>query len=260
MSFVLKNNGFAVFHSTKQDGNMGFDFGTAAEIEQNRRIFFEKNQISVALREIINCHSSNVSCVSQSGENKTFYSPPRFNADDENLHTGTDGIITFDDIAVFGITGDCIPLAVWEPGSNLLGLLHIGLLGGLNGILHSFKQLADHYKIDIGKIKFYLGPGISVKNYNITKSGVWKKIGEQAVKDIPEIENYITKRDGHLYYDNRKFVRDSLIALSASPENILSFDYCTAEKDSLFYSHYYQINNKLPNARFLTLIQRVYDL
>lgn len=257
MSFRLRNNGFEVFHSTKQDGNMGFDFGTEDEVAENRRIFFEKNLISEPVREIINCHSSNVSCISLHGNDKIFYSAPLFNAADDNLHTGTDGILTFDNIAVFGITGDCIPLAVWEPESNLHGLLHIGLLGGLNGILNSFKQLTDHYKTDIGKIKFYLGPGITVKNYNITKSGVWKKVGDQVVRDIPEIEKYILKRDGQQYYDNRKFVSDKLVALSALPENIISFDYCTAEKDSLFYSHFYQINSKLANARFLTLVQMV---
>lgn len=259
MSFILNNNGFSVFHSIKQDGNMGFDFGSKAHVEKNRKNFFEKNKIKGPLHEIINCHSSNVSCITLSGDINTFYSAPRYNAENKNLHAGSDGILTFDNIAVFGITGDCIPLAVWEPESNLHGLLHIGLLGGLNGILNSFKQLTDNYKTDFGKLRFYLGPGISGRNYNITKSGVWKKIGAQVYKDFPGIENYIHKRDGQLFYDNRKFVRDSLIALSASAENILSFDYCTAEKDSQFYSHFYQINNKLPNARFLTVIRRIND-
>ena len=54
MSFRLRNNGFEVFHSTKQDGNMGFDFGTEDEVAENRRIFFEKNLISEPVREIIN--------------------------------------------------------------------------------------------------------------------------------------------------------------------------------------------------------------
>ena len=255
MSFAIKNQQFTIYHSTKQDGNMGFEFGVENDVIANRERFLGKNNINEPIREIQNCHSSNLACISLTSDDKCFYNNPQLNSENEKLISGIDGLLTFDDIAICGITGDCIPLAVWEPESNLHGLIHIGLLGGLNGIVTAFKKLIEFYSIDAQKIRFYLGPSITVRNYNISKSGVWKQIGEKARQIIPEINDYILLKNEQQYFDTKKFVIDSLIRISAKKENITSFDYCTAEKDSLFYSHYYLINNNLPNARFLTVIR-----
>jgi polyphenol oxidase len=253
MSFIIKNQQFTIYHSTKLDGNMGYDFGDETTVNKNRKNFFKKNNIEGPVKEIMNCHSSNIALVSVHENNKNFYTDPFLIAD--SLKTGIDGLLTFDDMAICGITGDCIPLAVWEPESYLHGLIHIGLLGGLNGIILSLQQLLDQYKIDPTIVRYYLGPSITVRNYNISKSGVWRQIGENAIKTIPNIDSYINLKNDELYFDSKKFVLDSLLKISSKKENIISFDYCTAEKDSLFYSHFFQVNNNLPNARFITVIK-----
>jgi copper oxidase (laccase) domain-containing protein len=255
VSIVIKNQQFTIYHSTKQDGNMGYDFDDEKVVNDNRSKFLKKNNIEGPIREIINCHSSNVAFISENSEDKCFYNDPELITDNESIKTGIDGLLTFDQIAICGITGDCIPLAVWEPESSLHGLVHIGLLGGLNGIINSLQQFLKYFSLDPAKVRYYIGPSITVKNYNISKSGVWRQIGEKARKTIPDIDRFIQIKNGEMYFDSKKFVFQSLLNIASQPENIISFDYCTAEKDSLFYSHFYMINNNLPNARFLTLIK-----
>lgn len=234
---------------------MGYDFDDEKVVSENREKFLKKNNIVGPIREIINCHSSNVSFISSKNEDKSFYTNPELITDIEKVKHGIDGLLTFDDIAICGITGDCIPLAVWEPESNLHGLVHIGLLGGLNGIINSLDQLFTYVSIDPAKVRFYIGPSITVKNYNISKSGVWRQISEKARKTIPDIDSFIQIKNGDMYFDTKKFVLERLLNIASQPENIIMFDYCTAEKDSLFYSHFHLINNNLPNARFITLIK-----
>jgi copper oxidase (laccase) domain-containing protein len=255
VSFTLKHQQFTICHSTKQDGNMGYDFDDKKVVDENRLKFLKKNNILGPIREIINCHSSNVALISTDDEDKCFYNVPELITDNESIITGIDGLLTFDQIAICGITGDCIPLAVWEPESNLHGLVHIGLLGGLNGIVFSLHQLLSHFDINPSRVRYYIGPSITVKNYNISKSGVWRQIGEKARKTIPDIDSFIQIKNGDMYFDTKKFVLERLLNIASQPENIIMFDYCTAEKDSLFYSHFHLINNNLPNARFITLIK-----
>ena len=64
MSFVIKNQQFTIYHSTKQDGNMGYDFDDEKVVNENRSKFLKKNNIEGPIREIINCHSSNVAFIS----------------------------------------------------------------------------------------------------------------------------------------------------------------------------------------------------
>ncbi|MGE5357215.1 MAG: laccase domain-containing protein [Deltaproteobacteria bacterium] len=255
MSFILKNQQFTMYHSTKQDGNMGYDFGDKVSVDHNRENFLKKNCITGPIREIINCHSSNVALISVKDDDKCFYNKPELITNEEKIRYGIDGLLTFDNIAICGITGDCIPLAVCEPESNLHGLVHIGLLGGLNGIIISLNKLLNSVRIDPSQVRYYIGPSITVKNYNISKSGVWRQIGEKARKNIPDIDDFIQIKNGDMFFDTKKFVFNRLLKISSRPENIISYDYCTAEKDSLFYSHFYLINNNLPNARFLTIIK-----
>ncbi len=255
MAFVLKNNGFTIYHSTKQDGNMGYDFGTVDEVDNNRLKFFNKNGIKGKIHEIQNCHSPNIALIIENDEIVQFKTNPLFDSNNEKLANGTDGLFSFDDVTICGITGDCIPLTIWEPESHLHGMIHIGLIGGLNDILNSFVQLIEKYNINIRSVYAYLGPSITVKNYNISKSGVWKNVGNEAIKKIKRIDKYIESRENQLYFNTKRMVIDRLISINLPFQNILNFDYCTAEPDSLFFSHFYSINNNLPNARFLTVIK-----
>jgi copper oxidase (laccase) domain-containing protein len=255
MAFVLKNSGFAVFHSIKQDGNMGYDFGSVEDVNKNRVKFFNKNNINGKIHEIQNCHSQNIALIKENDDIIQFKTHPQFDNKNEKLVNGIDGLFSFDDISICGITGDCIPLTIWEPESHLHGMIHIGLMGSLNDILNSFVQLISKYNINIQSTHAYLGPAITVKNYNISKSGVWKNVGNEAKEKINNIDHYIESRENQLYFNTKKMVIDRLISIGLPVQNILNFDYCTAESDSLFFSHFYSINNNLPNARFLTVIR-----
>lgn len=255
MAFVLKNNGFSVFHSTKQDGNMGYDFGKVDDVNNNRIKFLNKNDISGNIHEIQNCHSPNIALIGENNEIVKFKTQPLFDSNNEKLINGIDGLFSFDDVAICGITGDCIPLTIWEPESHLHGMIHIGLIGSLNDILNSFIKLVENYNINIHSTHAYLGPAITVKNYNISKSGVWKNVGNEALEKIKNIDNFIELRENQMYFNTKKMVINRLISIGLPMQNILNFDYCTAEPDSLFFSHYYSINNNLPNARFLTVIK-----
>lgn len=102
--------------STVQDGNMSFRWGEENEVNENRNKFLKK--IGVKKDECV-CtslvHGKEVVVVEALDKGKTIEA---------------DGFITVDSrVAIFMLTGDCLPVVFFDKQRHVLGMAHLGWRG-----------------------------------------------------------------------------------------------------------------------------------
>lgn len=249
---------FRARFSTLSDGNMERSLAERVQINLNRERFFESCGLrwQSALR-VRPSHSANIELVEpQPGRLRrtTHIRPAVIAADYDFYDMGSDGILTLDrNAAVCLVTGDCIPLLLWDVDSGLHGVLHVGLLGGLNGMTLALEGVLSDLKVLPGGLRAYLGPSISRDNYDVTRSGLWKAIEAQvhaAASLKPILDGYF---DG-TFFDLRGLVRSQLLAVGLLDEHIECHLPCTAQADSQFFSNYASKHNGRKAGGFCSVI------
>lgn len=141
-----------------------------------------------------------------------------------------DALITDKPLTLLGInTADCIPVFIYTPQKQALGLVHSGRLGLLHGITeNTLISMKKNYGIDYKNTHIYIGPHISRAAY---------QVGRDILEEfsIPIIEE-------KGYLDMQSILIDRLKKLGINPINISSSNLCTLHaKDTdgkkLFFSH-----------------------
>ncbi len=135
-------------------------------------------------------------------------------------YSGMDGLIT-SRIGLF-ITlkiADCVPVYFFEPQNNMIGLVHSGWRGTVDGIMLNTIKLMQKKGADTGKILVYLGPAIGFCCYEVATELADSFNSEAKLK----IDNKKWKVDLH------KQISLQLIESGISVSNIHASDICTYE-------------------------------
>jgi len=257
---------FRIILSTKADGNLSFLHGDRAEVESNRAAFYAAHGINARdIAFIEPRHTGSVAVVGRKGKAKVegetisvlepFLKAPAIDADFPDYLTAFDGLVTFDPTAsVALLSADCVPLVVIDEVTGLHGILHVGLLGLLNDITGAFAEILRSHSIPADRIKFYFGPHISASDYDLSKSGMWKRVGTQALERCPWLDQFISRRDGGQFLDLAGALKFRLVHIGALSGNMTFDSRSTAEEGSEFFSHYLAKRNGVPNGRFMTVV------
>ena len=81
---------------------------------------------------------------------------------------GTDGLITDNpDITLFLKVADCVPVYLYEPNSQLIGLVHSGWRGTASGIIPNVIHLMLQMGSNKERINVFLGPAIGFCCYEV---------------------------------------------------------------------------------------------
>ncbi len=249
---------FFIAMSTKADGNMAYEYDDEKLVTINRQKFFDLHDIVPELtHEIKICHSTNIDiirCVSNEKVIKQFVKPPRINSDIKGYFTGSDGCLTCENLSVALLTADCIPLMLWHTPTNLHGIVHVGLLGAINGIVLNLQDTFEEIGVNSSDVNYYVGPGIMRDNYNISKSGLWRKIKEEFETNLPHMKKYVSSSNEGDFFDLHCVILDQLKTLGTRSRQIQIYPDCTTNTNGVFFSHYVATQNKMQNARFLSVI------
>lgn len=254
---ITNKDGFSIAFSDKRDGNMSYLYGNKKEVDLNRAKFFERLGVNHKSVYIVSpTHSSNIEerAFSPSRKRRLYKIEPIINCDFPGYYTGADGCLTFDDKFIAILTGDCIPLIFWHQESNLHGIIHTGLLGAVNGIVNNLPLIYDRYGFDPATVNIYFGPSIKQQNYDLSVSGLWKVIQSQVENMFPDISNYLVEEGVKKLVDVNSIVREQLIWLGSNPELISEFEGCTADIDSIYFSHFIAQRGATSNGRFFSVI------
>ena len=239
---------FRVAFSTKADGNMSRTRKNKTEVLTNRKLFFDKLKIDPEIvYRVRPSHSPNIEVVSFENmvmNRKVYIRTPRIETDFDYYKFGADGVLSFNhNVAVGLISADCIPLVIGDEESGLRGIIHVGLLGVLNGIVFGLERIFKDYGVNVKKVNAYLGPSISKKNYNVHQSGLWRVIEQQILGDL-ELMHRISSFYNSGFFDLRGMLVSQLIAIGFIEENIELFYECTANNNSNYFSHFSAIREQ----------------
>ncbi len=84
---------------------------------------------------------------------------------------GTDGLLTDKrDIVLCVLTADCVPLFLFDPIRRVIGLVHAGRKGILEGIpTRSVQLMVEHYGTDPESILAFVGPSACPRCYEVSE-------------------------------------------------------------------------------------------
>ncbi len=145
-----------------------------------------------------------------------------------NALSGIDGMITNEKNIFLTIqTADCMSIFIYCPVNNVISLLHAGWKGTeLNIAAKAVELFINEYKCKPEDLIAYLGPCISVENY---------QVGNE-FRDYFH-SDFLIERQGELYLDIKKANYKNLFDAGLQEENIFIDNNCTFNNPDLFFSY-----------------------
>ncbi|CAK7008974.1 peptidoglycan editing factor PgeF [Fusobacterium varium] len=153
---------------------------------------------------------------------------------DKVYFENTDGFITNrKDVVIFTKYADCLPVYIYDPLKEVIGLVHSGWRGTLQEItLEAIKLMEKNYGTDRKNVYFAFGIGIGQENYEVGQE--FKDLFSEKFSFDIVTESFMEK-NGKLYFDNQKFNYLNLIANGVEKSKIITNEYCTF-RDKRFQS------------------------
>ncbi len=193
--------------------NLGLSVGDEEKnVVENRKRFFES--LNIPLDRVVmqkQIHSDNVNIVNESC----------FIQDSDALITSEKNLYLAISIA------DCIPVFLYSPDKKVVAGIHSGWKGTEYKISQKVVQrMIKEYGVNPAEMIAYIGPGISVENYEVSK-----EVAEKFQSSSYKIKN------GKFYLDLKKDIYEQLIGAGLKQENIEVTSYCTFRDKELFHSH-----------------------
>ena len=207
---------------------------------------------------VIPSHSANIEVVSTTPEtlNRTvFLRWPTVTARFDRYRDGADGTVTAEaDLSVAIVIGDCIPLMFWSRHSLVHGVIHVGLLGAINGIVFGLNRVAEYYGEPMSNFSFLIGPSLGPRDLDLNQSGLWGVVGAETRERVPRLLSFARPAGQALLLDLVPFLLEQLEGVGidrGSVEIVSASTGPPAESD--FFSHKSQLSAAHPE-RFLAVI------
>ena len=120
-------------------------------------------------------------------------------------------------------TADCVPVSMYDPDKQLIGLVHSGWKGTKNSICNNAIEIFIENGSNPNNIKVFLGPSIQKCCYEV-KSDVSEQFNEK----------YIIKINDKQFLDMQSKIKDDLILNGIYKNNISISDICTHENEGCY--------------------------
>lgn len=136
--------------------NLSYNVGDdPAIVEMNRATFFSQFGISNSELAIpLQSHSENICSVNTPGEYE----------DCDALITNTKGLALIITIA------DCVPILLFDPIQNAIGVVHAGWRGTANAIVkRALYKMKEEFRTDIKNVLAFIGPSAGVCCYEVSE-------------------------------------------------------------------------------------------
>ncbi|MFH1866999.1 MAG: polyphenol oxidase family protein [Patescibacteria group bacterium] len=230
------NHGF----STNDAGNMSFKWGEEKEVATNRHKFLDK--LKLEAKNGVTAKLGQGDKIIRVGKKET---NKGMSKNDYQLQA--DGLITNEPgIFLMHVVADCLSLLLYDQEHQAIGLGHLGRTG-TSALLSKrmVDMMVNEFSTQPEKLIVGIGPGIHQCCYTFNQippdlNSSWQPFLNQG-KDQRLSINLV----GYNLYQ--------LSEAGVEQENIFISEYCTAHSGK-FFSHYRDIQEKKPEARFATII------
>lgn len=197
---------------TNIDMNLSYEVGDdPATVERNRLTFF--SQFGISINELaipLQSHSENVCKVDKPGE-----------------YINCDALITnANGVALVVTIADCVPILLFDPIQNVIGIVHAGWRGTANAIVkRAIYKMQDEFKTEAENVLAFIGPSAGACCYEVSDN--------VAVKFENKLVRYITKN----FVDLKKENSFQLQQQGVVSDNIEISKHCTICEKQLFHSY-----------------------
>ena len=151
----------------------------------------------------------------------------------DQLLLGCDGVVTKKlDVALIVRTADCLPVVVYAPSHEALGVAHAGWRGLREELpvrlikrLFSLSGATPLTREVVGQVEVSVGPGIGPCCY---------AVGPEFEAWFP---GYLEERKGKRFLDLQQVAIDQLVGAGIPKDRIVAAPWCTACSPDLFFSY-----------------------
>lgn len=150
----------------------------------------------------------------------------------QELIEGVDALITRLPGVCIGVsTADCIPIIIYDPINHCAAAVHAGWRGTVKRIAEkTARQMYSFYRSDYGEMQVMIGPGISLKNFE-----VGQEVYDEFLQAGFPMER-IAAKYAKWHIDLPLCNRLQLEQLGVRPENIRETGICTYDHTDDFFS------------------------
>lgn len=201
---LSENKSLVLSTSTKKDGNMSLFKGDAKNVVKNREKFLERlglNTSEIVVLKLV--HKSNVHIATEKDLGK--------GAIDKTTAILKDALITnAKEVYLFVLTADCLPIAVYDPVNQAIGLIHASKYNIDSIIAKTIKKMTHEFKTRPKDLVFEIGPSIGPCHYN---KDLWLKAQKQIEALGVEKKNMYNEKIctySENYYSHREFTEKGL--------------------------------------------------
>ena len=223
--------------STKADGNLSFKWGPEGEVLDNRGKFLEKLNIKPEDCIVMEVeHKDEIIVIDASNKNRT----------GKETVVAEALITTEENLPLFLLTADCLPISFFDPEKQVIALAHLGWKP-TNELLTQkvVKKMQREFGSNPENILAYIGPGIHKESY-IFLDPIQKTLTawQPFLVDLPSGETQI---------DLPGYNKAQLLEVALREENIIIDPVDTATSLN-YFSHYRSVRTGEVEGRFATLI------
>jgi len=145
----------------------------------------------------------------------------------------TDGLVTHKKhIPLAILTADCLPILLYDPKKEVIGVAHAGYKGLLHHIIeNTVSTFVSSFKSDPKDIIVSIGPSIETTCYE-----VGEELIEKFQEEFPSLEDIFVERDQKYFLDLRGIARQNFVKVGILDEHIEIMDACTKDNKD-FYSY-----------------------
>jgi|TARA_B110000438_G_C15648438_1_gene578475 YfiH family protein len=167
----------------------------------------------------------------------------------KNELTGDAIVSKVKNIGIGILTADCASILLYDPKNNVIGCVHAGWKGALNGVIKNSIKKFNKFNSDNNDIIAVVGPCISKANYKV-KIDFFKKFTNQNIKN----DIFFEKINNQNYnFDLRGYINKELSNLNI--KNIENIEKDTFSDHEFFYSYRRsRFNNEKDYGRCISVI------
>ena len=143
-----------------------------------------------------------------------------------------DAIVTkIKNVGIGILTADCAPILLYDPNKKIIGCIHSGWKGALNGVIRNTIKKFKELDSNIDNLTAVVGPCITKENYEV-KADFYEKF----VNQNPKYKKFFNKiADNKYIFDLRGFINQKISDLNI--QNIENIEMNTFAAQDTFYSY-----------------------
>lgn len=145
-----------------------------------------------------------------------------------------DGLITTaKEMAIIIQVADCVPVLFYDGSNQVIGALHAGWRGVVEGILpKAVKKLQEADTFEITNLQVFIGPSIGPCCYEVKGTVI-----EAVRTSIPKAEACLEQREGKVFLDLKQALLNQLEECKVPVSNVVVVPDCTCCYPQRYFSY-----------------------